>query len=281
MKQTTILHPVELTGIGLHKGIKVKLRLEPLEDNRGIEFFRSDVDVTIKLNKSNVIGTNMATIIGSNGYHISTIEHLLSAVSSYGIDNLKIIVDADEIPIFDGSSFDYCKLLDEAGIVELESPKKTLIIKNDIIIQDGIKFVKVSPSKNLNYNFEIDFNHSAIGKQILSFTFSKSKFKDEISKARTFGFLKDAQYLHSKGLALGGSLKNAIILNDDGVMNEEGLRFKDEFVRHKILDAIGDMSLLGYNFVGSYESFAGSHSLNFQLVQAILEDSDNFEVVEL
>lgn len=281
MKQTTIAKPVELVGIGLHKGVPVNLRLEPLEAGRGIEFFRSDVNVSIPLKPENVVDTKMATVIGKEGYFISTIEHMLSAVYAYGIDNLRVIVDADEIPVMDGSSGSFCMLLDEAGQVTLDAPKKIMRIKKEVIVQEGDKYVKLSPSNDLSYDFTIKFDHPVIDEQSFTLHFTKEEYKNKIAKARTFGFLHEVQYLRSKGLALGGSLENAVVLDDKKVLNNEGLRFPDEFVRHKILDAIGDMSLLGVNFIGNYEAFAGSHDLNHKLTLALLKEKENYEIVEL
>jgi len=280
MYQTTIKKSAELVGIGLHKGSPVKLRLEPLEANSGIVFYRSDVDVSIPLLPENVVDTRMATVIGKKGHVISTIEHLLSAVYAYGIDNLKIIVDADEVPVMDGSSASYCMLLDEAGIAELDAPKKIMRIKKEVEVKDGEKYVKLSPSPDLNYDFTIKFPHPVIQEQAYVLKFTKESYKKEIARARTFGFLHEVQYLRSKGLALGGSLENAIVLDEKKILNPEGLRFPDEFVRHKILDAIGDMSLIGMNFIGNYEAMAGSHNLNHRLTLALLEDAENYEVVE-
>ena len=281
MKQTTIAKPVELVGIGLHKGVPVNLRLEPLEADRGIEFFRSDVNVSIPLKPENVVDTKMATVIGKDGCFISTIEHLLSAVYAYGIDNLRVIVDADEVPVMDGSSGSFCMLLDEAGQVTLAAPKKIMRIKKEVIVKEGDKYVKLSPSNDLNYDFTIKFDHPVIDEQSFTLNFTKEEYKNKIAKARTFGFLHEVQYLRSKGLALGGSLENAVVLDDKKVLNNEGLRFPDEFVRHKILDAIGDMSLLGLNFIGNYEAFAGSHDLNHKLTLALLKEKENYEIVEL
>lgn len=281
MYQTTIKKSVELVGIGLHKGSPVRLRLEPLEENSGIVFYRSDVDVSIPLIPQNVVDTKMATVIGKDGYVISTIEHMLSAVYAYGIDNLKVIVDADEVPVMDGSSASYCMLLDEAEIQELSVPKKVMRIKKDVLVQEGEKYVKLSPSPDLTYDFTIKFPHPVIQNQEYVLHFTKESYKNEIARARTFGFLHEVQYLRSKGLALGGSLENAIVLDDKKVLNPEGLRFPDEFVRHKILDAIGDMSLIGMNFIGNYEAMAGSHDLNHKLTVELLKNPENYEVVEL
>ncbi len=281
MYQTTIAKSVELVGIGLHKGSPVKLRLEPLESNSGIVFYRSDVEVSIPLIPENVVDTKMATVIGKDGHVISTIEHLLSAIYAYGIDNLKVIVDADEVPVMDGSSASFCMILDEAGIVQLDIPKKVMRIKKDVMIQEGEKYVKLSPAPDLKYDFTIKFPHPVIQKQEYVLEFTKESYKKEIARARTFGFLHEVQYLRSKGLALGGSLENAIVLDEKKILNPEGLRFDDEFVRHKILDAIGDMSLIGMNFIGNYEAMAGSHDLNHKLTLKLLKDADNYEVIEL
>lgn len=281
MYQTTIKKAVELVGIGLHKGIPVRLRLEPLESNSGIVFYRSDVDVAIALIPENVVDTKMATVIGKDGVVISTIEHMLSAVYAYGIDNLKVIVDADEVPVMDGSSASFCMLLDEAGVQELDMPKRIMRIKKEIIVQEGEKYVKLSPSPDLKYDFTIKFPHPVINKQEYVLEFTKESYKNEIARARTFGFLHEVQYLRSKGLALGGTLENAIVLDDKKILNPEGLRFPDEFVRHKILDAIGDMSLIGMNFIGNYEAMAGSHDLNHKLTIELLKNPENYEVIEL
>ena len=281
MYQTTIKKSVELVGIGLHKGSPVRLRLEPLDSNSGIVFYRSDVDVSIPLIPANVVDTQMATVIGKDGHVISTIEHMLSAVYAYGIDNLRIIVDADEVPVMDGSSASFCMLLDEAEVVQQDIPKKIMRIKKEVEVREGDKYVKLSPSPDLKYDFTIKFPHPVIKTQEYVLEFTKESYKNEIARARTFGFLHEVQYLRSKGLALGGSLENAIVLDEKKILNPEGLRFDDEFVRHKILDAIGDMSLIGMNFIGNYEALAGSHDLNHKLTLALLADAENYEVVEL
>ncbi len=270
MRQKTIAKAVELVGIGLHKGVPVHMRLEPLEEGSGIVFYRKDKNVYIPCTPEYVTDTKMATVIGVDGVSISTIEHLMSAVYSYGIDNLLVIVDNDEVPIMDGSAMSYCMLLDEAGIKYQEAPKKAFAIKRKIEVRDGDKYVKLSPANDFILDFTIKFDHPIIGEERYTFRFSKSSYIEEIAKARTFGFLHEVQYLHSIGLALGGSLDNAIVLDDKRVLNSEGLRYKDEFVRHKILDAIGDLSLLGAPVMGRYEAFAGSHALNHQLTRKLL-----------
>jgi len=271
MRQRTINKPVEVVGIGLHKGVPVKLRLEPLGEDSGIVFYRADKGVSIPLSFKNVVDTKMATVIGKEGAVVSTIEHLMSAVYSFGIDNLRIIVDNDEVPILDGSAISFVMMIKEAGIKELNAPKKFIKIVKEVKIKDGEKFAKLSPSNNISFDFEIFFDHPLIGRQRYKFDFSTAKYIEDIARARTFGFLKEVQYLRSIGLALGGSLENAIVLDDKEILNDN-LRYPDEFVRHKILDAIGDMSLFGYNFIGSYEAFASGHHLNHLLTKKVFEE---------
>ncbi|MDR1285442.1 MAG: UDP-3-O-acyl-N-acetylglucosamine deacetylase [Campylobacteraceae bacterium] len=279
MRQTTIQRRVEGVGIGLHKGEPINIVLEPMEANSGIVFYRQDVGMSINAHPSSVINTQMATVIGiSAEKSISTIEHLLSAVNSYGIDNLRIIVDGGEVPVMDGSSASFCMMLDEAGTRTLEENKKVIVIKKEVEVREGDKFSKVMPSNEPVYHFIIDFAHPAIGKQEYTYEFSKKNFLNDIARARTFGFLKEAQILRSMGLGLGGSLDNTIILDEKKILNHEGLRFQNEFVRHKILDAIGDLCLLGMPMLGSYDSFAGSHKLNHLLTKEILKDPQNYEI---
>jgi UDP-3-O-[3-hydroxymyristoyl] N-acetylglucosamine deacetylase len=278
MKQRTIKKPVEVVGIGLHKGVPVKLRLEPLGENNGIVFYRSDKGVSIPLKPQNVVDTKMATVIGKDNVVVSTIEHLMSAVYSFGIDNLRIVVDNDEVPIMDGSAASFVMMLKEASIQELDAPKKFLRVKKEVKIQEGHKFAILKPAEDIKFDFEINFDHPVIGNQKYSFNFSTKNYIEEIARARTFGFLKEVQYLRSIGLALGGSLENAIVLDEKDILNDS-LRFPDEFVRHKILDAIGDMSLLGANFIGKYEAFASGHHLNHLLTLKAFEE-DAFEIVE-
>jgi len=282
MKQRTIAKPIEIVGIGLHKGVPVKMRLEPLGSNEGIIFYRSDVALTIPLKIENVVDTKMATVIGKNGVVISTIEHLLSAVYAYGIDNLRVVLDNDEVPVLDGSSSGYCMLIDEVGIKELSESKKVIKVKKAVEVktEDG-KRVSLKPSNHIIYDFSIDFENPVIGEQNYHFDYSINEYKENISKARTFGFLHEVQYLRSIGLAQGGSLENAIVVDGEKILNPEGLRYDNEFVRHKILDAIGDMSLLGYTLIGEYDAHAGSHHLNHLLTKKLYESEENYEILDL
>ncbi|RAZ46489.1 UDP-3-O-acyl-N-acetylglucosamine deacetylase [Campylobacter hyointestinalis] len=281
MKQTTIAKKVEGVGIGLHKGEPIKIILEPLEKDMGIVFYRSDLGTSFRAEPKNVINTQMATVVGNEKGYVSTIEHLLGAINGYGIDNIRIVLDANEVPVMDGSAISFCMMLDEAGVRELDGDKKVLVIKKDVEVKEGDKYVKVSPSKNPKFNYTIKFENPVIGKQSYTFEFSKQNFINEIARARTFGFLKDVQKLNAMGLALGGSLDNAVVIDDTHILNPEGLRFENEFVRHKILDAIGDISLLGAPMVGDYEAYAGSHDLNHKLTKAILADEKNYEIVTI
>lgn len=282
MKQTTIKRPVSGVGIGLHKGEPIKITLEPLGVDSGIVFYRSDKNVSFKAEPKNVLNTQMATVLGANDdCFVSTIEHFMSAVASYGIDNMRVILDANEIPVMDGSAISFCMMLDDAGIEYLDKNKQAILIKKEVKVTDGKKFAMLTPSKEPNFDFTISFSHPLIGEQNYKFKFSKKNFLNEIAKARTFGFLKDVQYLRSKGLALGGSLDNAVVIDENRILNPEGLRFENEFVRHKILDAIGDLRLLGSPLLGDYASFAGSHDLNHKLTLEVLSSSANYEIVTL
>jgi len=281
INQTTIAEAVEVIGIGLHQGEPVRLRLEPMGADKGIVFYRDDIAVSIPLSPDSVIDTKMATVIGNKKASISTIEHFLSAIYAYGIDNLRVIIDGSEMPVMDGSSISFCLLLDEAGIQELDKSKKVILIKKVVEVKDGDKFVRISPSLEASFNFNIDFSHPVIGKQKEKFEFSRIGFIKEIARARTFGFVKDIQYLQSINLALGATLQNAIGLDEHKVLNSNGLRFPNEFVRHKILDAMGDMMVMGHNILGEYNSFAGSHHLNHKLTKAILANSENYELIAI
>jgi len=281
MNQRTISQIVEVVGIGLHKGEPIKLRLEPLGVDAGIVFYREDLALSIPLSPSSVVDTQMATVIGTDKGTISTIEHFLSAVYAYGIDNMRVVVNGNEMPIMDGSAASFCLLLDEAGIEEQDVAKQVIRVKKVVEVRDGDKFVRVEPSNKVTFDFEIDFAHPVIGQQSQAYSFGTKPFIDEIARARTFGFARDIQYLQSINLALGASLNNAIGLDDEKVLNPEGLRFDNEFARHKILDAMGDMMVTGHNLLGAYSSFAGSHKLNHELTVALLADPANYEMVSL
>lgn len=279
MFKKTIAKPADVFGIGLHTGVGVSMRLAPAASG-GIVFYRTDKNVKIPLKVENVVGTKLATIIGKDGVAVSTIEHLLSAIMAYGIDNLVIEIDNEEIPTLDGSSAGFCMMLDEAGVLEQKTKKKILVVKKAVEVSDEQKFVRLEPSRKTVFDFKINFDHPMIKEQAFSFEFTTQNYVREISRARTFGFLHELNYLKSIGKGKGATLNNVIGLDEKKVLNNEGLRFKDEFVRHKILDAIGDMSFINMPFVARYSSFAGSHHLNHLLVKKLLADKTAYEIVE-
>ncbi|MDR1911973.1 MAG: UDP-3-O-acyl-N-acetylglucosamine deacetylase [Helicobacteraceae bacterium] len=280
MKQHTIASPVEIVGVGLHSGNPVRMRLRPAPEDFGVVFVRDDLGVSIPIKTENVVDTRLATVIGAKNATISTIEHFLSATLAMGIDNLEVGIDGDEAPIMDGSAASFCMLFEEAGIRTQEKPKKAIVVQKPIEARIGDKFARLTPYKSSEILFEIRFDHPAIQRQEFRFIFSKENYIKEIARARTFGFLKEVDYMRSIGKGLGGSLDNAIVLDEKRVLNAGGLRFSDEFVRHKILDAIGDMAFLGAPFLGRYEAYAGSHHLNHLLVKALLSDPEAYKIVE-
>jgi len=279
MFQQTIKKSVEVTGIGLHSGEPIKMLLEPMSANSGITFIHANSGTTLPLSVDSITDTKLATVLGKKPNAISTIEHFLSAIYAYGIDNLKVSIYGNEMPVMDGSAVSFCMLLDEAGIKKQEIMKSLMIIKKEVKVEQDGKVASLKPAQKPIFNFEINFNHPIIGTQKYSFEFSKQKYVDEISRARTFGFLRDIQYLQSINLALGASLENAIGLDENSVLNPEGLRFENEFVRHKILDAIGDMMVLGHHIVGEYSAVASSHELNHILTQKLLSTEEAYEIV--
>ncbi|MDR2151964.1 MAG: UDP-3-O-acyl-N-acetylglucosamine deacetylase [Helicobacteraceae bacterium] len=281
MKQRTIAKPVEIVGVGLHGGNPVRMRLRPAPEDYGVVFVRDDLGLSIPIKVENVVDTRLATVIGVKNAIVSTIEHFLSATIAMGVDNLEVGIDGDEAPIMDGSAASFCLLFEEAGFKAQEKPKKAIVIQKPVEVRDGEKFARLSPYKTSEILFEINFDHPAIQRQTYRFVFSKENYMKEIARARTFGFLKEVDYLRSIGKGLGGSLDNAIVLDEKRTLNPEGLRFADEFVRHKILDAIGDMAFLGAPFLGRYESFAGSHHINHLLAKALLSDPQAYKIVEL
>ncbi|OPL13978.1 MAG: UDP-3-O-[3-hydroxymyristoyl] N-acetylglucosamine deacetylase [delta proteobacterium MLS_D] len=274
--QKTLARDVTCRSVGLHSGRKVRMTIRPAAADEGIVFCRSDVgrDNMIQATPSNVSDTTLATTLGLNGTRISTVEHLLSALFGLGIDNAVVETDSFEIPIMDGSSEPFVALLKEAGLEEQHREKKCLVITKPLSVTDGMGTVSLHPSALFEITCHIDFTHPAVGKQSHHLVFSHDSYERTISPARTFGFLHEVEYLQAKGLALGGSLKNAIVLNGTKVINKEGLRFPDEFVKHKILDAIGDISLLGVPIRGHLVARRSGHKLNNMLLRTLLQRPD-------
>jgi len=281
--QNTIQSSVELKGIGLHTGKEAYLAFHPAPENTGIHIQRSDLPnkPSLPVSAQHVQATNMATTIGGDFFRVSTVEHCLSAVTALQIDNIIIEVRGPEIPVGDGSALMFWDALNSVGVQQQSQPKEFVFIKEPFELTDGDKWVKVKPYNGLKIECTIDFEHPAIGLQKMSLDLTKESFKKEILKARTFGFLKDAEALKAAGLALGGSLDNAIIMDDEKVMNPGGLRYSDEFVRHKILDAIGDLATLGRPILAHFEMYKSGHDLLNKLIKKILANPDLYSEVKL
>ena len=283
IKQRTLKNTIRATGVGLHTGSKVYLTLRPAEPNTGIRFRRVDLDepVTIQATPGNVGETVLSTTLVSGNVKISTIEHLLSAFAGLGIDNAIIDVSAAEVPIMDGSAGPFVFLLQSAGVDEQDSPKQYMRIKRSIRVEDGDKWAAFDPFDGFKVTFTIDFEHPAFEEHVKTATmdFSSTTFVKEVSRARTFGFMKDIEMLRENNLALGGSLDNAIVVDDSKILNEDGLRYADEFVKHKILDAIGDLYLLGHSLIGEFTGYKSGHGLNNKLLRTLLADKDAWEMI--
>lgn len=283
IRQRTLKNVIRATGIGVHTGEKVFLTLRPAPVNTGIVFCRADLDPVVEIPaKAEFIGdTSLCTCLAKGDARIATVEHLLSALAGMGIDNAYIDVNSVELPIMDGSAGPFVFLVKSAGIEEQNAAKRFMRIKKKIEVKDGDKFVAVEPYEGFQVNFAIDFDHPAFedGTKKATLDFSSMSYVKEVSRARTFGFLSDYEYIRKNNLALGASLDNAIVLDDYKVMNQDGLRYPDEFVRHKILDVLGDLYLLGHSLIGAVTGYKSGHALNSQLLNAILSQEDAYEIV--
>ncbi len=280
--QTTLKRKVSLKGIGLHAGNKVTCVLHPAPANHGIVFLRSDLtsQPRIRADISKVIRTDMSTTLGSHGAVVATVEHLMAALFGMGVDNALIELNGPELPIMDGSSREFADAIDDAGVRELGVNRKCLQLRRKVSVRLGDKYIVAEPAKKLSIKASISFGHKVIGEQVFRFGDGKD-FRKEIASARTFGFLREVEYLHKKGLALGGSLDNAIVLDEARVLNPDGLRFKNEFVRHKVLDALGDFGLIGMGLVADIEVHKAGHELHTGFIRKVLEDPANYKIVEL
>lgn len=283
IKQRTLKNVIRATGVGLHSGDTVYLTLRPAAPNTGIIFRRVDLDpvVEIEAKAENVGETALSTTLVQHGQRVSTVEHLLSAFAGLGIDNAYIDLNAPEVPIMDGSAGPFVFLVQSAGIEEQNVAKKFIRIKKSLLVEDGDKWGKFEPFEGFRVSFTIDFEHPAFtGRpQQVDVDFSSTSFVREVSRARTFGFMKDIEKLRENNLALGASVDNAIALDDYRVVNEDGLRYEDEFVRHKVLDAIGDLYLLGYSLIGAFSGHKSGHEVNNKLLRELLADEDAWELV--
>jgi len=283
IKQRTLKNVIRATGVGLHSGEMVYLTLRPAAPNTGIIFRRVDLDpvVDIEAKAVNVGETALSTTLVQHGQKVSTVEHLLSALAGLGIDNAYIDLNAAEVPIMDGSAGPFVFLVQSAGIEEQNVAKQFIRIKKSVILEDGDKWAKFEPFEGFKVSFTIDFEHPAFtGRpQQVDVDFSSTSFVREVSRARTFGFMKDIEKLREMNLALGGSMDNAIVVDDFRVLNEDGLRYEDEFVRHKVLDAIGDLYLLGHSLIGAFVGHKSGHEVNNRLLRKLLAQEDAWELV--
>jgi UDP-3-O-[3-hydroxymyristoyl] N-acetylglucosamine deacetylase len=283
IRQRTLKSEVTATGVGLHTGEKVKITLGSAAPGSGIVFRRVDLDpvVEIAVNPHAVGDTRLSSCLTKDGARVSTVEHLMSALAGLGVDNLRVDLDGPEIPIMDGSSAPFVYLLHSAGIELQPVPKKFVRVRKPVELRQGDKFVRFDPFEGYRLDFSIDFNHPAFdasGNHVV-IDFAASSYVKEVSRARTFGFMSDVEMMRSQGLALGGSLNNAIVMDEYRILNADGLRYDNEFVKHKVLDAIGDLYLLGYPLIGSYTAYKSGHALNNALLRKLLEDKESWEMV--
>lgn len=277
--QRTIARNVALSGTGVHSGKRTNLTIRPARENHGIKFRRADLPGTqdIQALFKMVVDTSLATVLGTNGAIVSTIEHLMGSFAGLGIDNALVEVDDYEMPIMDGSALEFTRVLAAAGVVEQSLPKHFIIVKKPIEVMDGDKFVRVMPEPCFKISCTIDFDHPLIGLQEITYDRAENDFEQEISRARTFGFVKDLELMKKFSLGKGGSLDNAIVIDNDKILNEGGLRYPDEFVRHKLLDCLGDFSLLGMPIQGHIITHKSGHTLNHLFIKKFLDEKDAWE----
>ncbi|OFC71327.1 UDP-3-O-acyl-N-acetylglucosamine deacetylase [Alteromonas confluentis] len=284
IRQRTIKESVQETGIGLHKGEKVTMTLRPAPANTGIVFRRIDLDPFVDIPaRANAVGNTMLCTCVNNedGVSIHTVEHLASALAGLGIDNIIVEVDSNELPIMDGSASPFVFLLQTAGIEELNAPKRFIRITKTVRVEDGDKWAELRPYDGFRVDFRIDFDHPVISQtnQHMVMDFDSNSYVDEVSRARTFGFMRDLEYMNANNLALGGSMENAVALDDFRILNPEGLRYDDEFLKHKVLDAVGDLYMGGHSIIGELAAYKTGHGLNNKLLNAVLEQQDCWEYV--
>ncbi|MCG3202314.1 MAG: UDP-3-O-acyl-N-acetylglucosamine deacetylase [Gammaproteobacteria bacterium] len=283
IRQRTLKNAIRATGVGLHSGKKVFMTLRPAAPDTGIVFRRIDLDppVDIAARAENVGDTRLCTSLAKGDVRVATVEHLLSALAGLGIDNAYVDLTAAEVPIMDGSAGPFVFLIQSAGVQEQSAPKRYIRIRRPVVIEDGEKSARFEPFEGFKVSFAIDFDHPYFHQtsKFAEIDFSTTSFVKEVSRARTFGFMREVELLRQKQLALGGSLANAVVVDDYRVLNEDGLRYEDEFVKHKVLDAIGDLYLLGHTLIGAFHGNKSGHELNNRLLRALLANAQAFEVV--
>ncbi len=285
--QKTLKSEICFVGVGVHSGKKIQVRMKPADVNTGVTFRRVDIaggGVALKGHVSSIVDTKLCSCIGDgNGVNVSTVEHIMAAFHACGVDNVEVELNGGEVPVLDGSATQFVFLIEAVGLQEQDAPKKAIRVLKEIgyLDEKGCS-VTLSPAKSgLEVNFEIDFPHASIGKQTYSLELNSKNFKSEISKARTFGFRREIEYLRSIGLARGGSLENAILVDEDGIVNDDGLRYENEFVRHKTLDAVGDLYLAGHTLIGAFYGLRSGHAHTSILLEKMFADKDAFEIVDL
>lgn len=283
IKQRTLKNIIRATGVGLHTGDKVYMTLRPAAPNTGIVFRRTDLNPPVELHSrpENVGDTRLSTTLINGDVRVSTVEHLLSAMAGLGIDNAYVDLSAPEVPIMDGSAGPFVFLIQSAGIEEQDAAKRFIRIKKPVIVQDGDKWAKLEPFDGFKVGFSVEFDHPLFNKRNsqAEMDFSTTSFVKEVSRARTFGFMRDIEMLRERNLTLGGSMDNAVVLDDYRVLNEDGLRYDNEFVKHKILDAIGDIYMLGHSLIGAYSAHKSGHELNNKLLRSLMADAAAWEEV--
>jgi UDP-3-O-[3-hydroxymyristoyl] N-acetylglucosamine deacetylase len=281
--QRTLKNVIRASGVGLHTGKRILMTIRPAAPDTGIVFRRTDLSVPVDIpaRAGNVGETTLGTSLVKGEVRVSTVEHLLSAFAGLGIDNALVEISGPEVPIMDGSAGPFVFLLQSAGLEQQRTPKRFVRIRKSVKVEDGDKWARFDPFDGFKVNFEIEFNHPIFKRhgQRASMDFSTTSFLKEISRARTFGFMRDLETMRSRNLALGGNLDNAIVLDDSKVLNEGGLRYEDEFVKHKILDAIGDLYLLGHSLIGEFSAFKSGHGLNNRLLRTLLADESAWESI--
>lgn len=283
LKQRTLKSLIRATGVGLHSGVKVGIVMRPAAPDTGVVFRRVDLDppVDLKADPFAVVDTRLASCLEKGGAKIATVEHLMSALAGLGIDNLYVDVDAAELPIMDGSAAPFVYLLQSAGIEEQNAPKRFLRVRKAVEVRDGDKWARLDPHDGFSLSFSIVFNHPAVAQSGTSaqIDFAENSYTREVARARTFGFMQDVEFMRDQGLALGGSLENAIVMDEYRVLNDDGLRYSDEFAKHKLLDAIGDLYLAGHPLLAAFSAHKSGHALNNTLLRALLADASAWEIV--
>lgn len=284
VKQTTLRSSLRLTGTGVHSGKPVTIRFSPADADTGVVFVQRSgtTQKRIRALASQVGGTDLSTVLGDpQGAHVATVEHLMAALLGVGVDNVEIAIDGNEVPIFDGSAMPYVEAFESTGLVNLDAPRRYIRILKPVRVENGASWAEFVPHDGTRFDVSIDFDSPAIGRQSIACDLTAASFRRDVARARTFGFIKDVERLWAAGFALGSSLENSVVIGEDHrVINVEGLRYPDEFVRHKLLDAMGDLALAGARFVGCFRSHRGGHKLNSVALKRLLSDASAFEIVE-